>query len=68
MTKKKLTKQEARKLLQDAGVNLIWDYHQLSSRAVDKVLAVAKLYGYRKSPTASGSKARMFYQFLQRGK
>jgi hypothetical protein len=65
--KKKITKQEARQLLQRAGVNLSWDYHQLTSLAVDKVLAVAKLYGYKKSPSAPGSKARMFYQFLQRG-
>ena len=65
---KKMTKGDAQRLIQDAGVSLDWDYHQLSSHAVDKVLAVAKLYGYRKSPTASGSKGRMFFQFLQRGK
>lgn len=66
MARRKMTRAQARQLLSDSGVSLDWDYHHLSSRAVDKVLAVAKLYGYRKSPTASGSKARMFFQLLQR--
>jgi len=64
----KMTIGHARKLLSDAGVNVNWDFHQLSSGNVDKILAVAKLYGYRKSPSAPGSTARMFYQMLQRGR
>jgi len=63
---RKLSRGDARKLLKDSGVDLGKDYHQLRSSDVDKVLAVAKLYGYRKSPTAPGSKGRMFFQFLQR--
>ncbi len=64
----KMTRTQARKLLQDAGISLAQDYHQLRSSEVDKVEAVAKLYGYRKSPSAPGSKTRMFFQMLQRRK
>ena len=42
------------------------DYHTLRSSQVDMVVAAAKLYGYRKSPSASGSTARMFWEYLQR--
>jgi len=61
-----MTRGDARKLLADAGVDWREDYHTLRSSEVDKVLAVAKLYGYRRSRGASGSKARMFFQMLQR--
>ena len=70
MTKRKsMTPGDARKLLQDAGVWL-WgkDYHTLRSSEVDKVLGMAKLYGYRKAKNAPGSTARMFWEFLQREK
>lgn len=66
--RRKMTKDEARALLAKHGVDLKKDYHQLNSNDVGKVLAASVFYGYRKSPTASGSTGRMFFQFLQRGK
>lgn len=68
MVKKRgvLTRTQAVNALKKAGLDLRHDYHQLSSSDVDKVLFVASLYGYRKSPSASGSKGRMFWQFMQR--
>jgi hypothetical protein len=68
MARRKMTKQEAKQALQNAGVSFGKDYHQLNSTDVGKVLACAKLYGYRKSKNASGSTGRMFFQFLQRGR
>jgi len=61
-----LTKTEAVAALRKGRLNLSHDYHQLSSSDVDKVLFVASLYGYRKPKNASGSKGRMFWQFMQR--
>ena len=65
---RRITKQEVKAQLIKLGVDFSKDYHQLSSGDVGKVLAGAKFYGYRKSPTASGSTGRMFFQFLQRSK
>lgn len=53
-------------LLKARGVNLDADFHALRSSDVDIVLAVAKAAGYRKSKSAPGSRARMFFQYLSR--
>ena len=48
------------------GIDLSEDFHALDRSQVEKVSAAAKLYGYRKSKSAPGSKARMFFQLMQR--
>lgn len=57
---------EAKRLLQARGVDLKEDFHALRSSDVSIVLDVAKAAGYRKSKSAPGSKARMFFSYLQR--
>ena len=42
------------------------DFHALRSEQVDAILAKAKEVGYRKSRSAPGSTARMFFQSLSR--
>ena len=61
-----LTKAGAVAAIQKAGLSLSGDYHALSPTAVDKVLFIAKLYGYTKPKNASGSTGRMFWLFMQR--
>ncbi len=60
----KITRQEARRLAVKAGVDFSKDYHQLRSSQVDSLLALAKLVGYRKPASASGSKGRYFFYYL----
>ena len=50
------------------GLDFSRDFHSLSRSNVDDLLAYAKLYRYRKSKTAPGSTARVYYQYLQRAK
>jgi hypothetical protein len=57
---------EAKRLLQARGVDLSEDFHALRSSDVSIVLDVAKAAGYRKSKSAPGSKARMFFSYLQK--
>jgi hypothetical protein len=57
---------EARNIMAAIGCELNADYHTLNSNQVDRVLAEAKLYGYRKPKNANGSKARYFFAFVQR--
>jgi ribosomal protein S13 len=67
MTKRKtMTRNDAREVLTKLGITIDKDYHQLTNSQVDKVVALAVLYGYHKSKNAPGSKGRMFFQFLQR--
>jgi hypothetical protein len=70
MTKKvTMTRGDARVLLRKVGIDVNGrDYHQLRSSEVEQVLAVAKLYRYRKSKNAPGSTARMFYEYLRRAR
>lgn len=42
------------------------DFHTLRSEEVERVLAEADRVRYRKSKNAPGSRARMFWQYLQR--
>lgn len=58
----------ARRELEKDGFNFSKDFFDLSSSAVDDLLAYAKLYKYRKSKNAPGSTARMYYQYLKRAK
>jgi hypothetical protein len=64
--RKRIPACEAKKLLQARGVDMREDFHALRRSDVDVILDVAKAAGYRKSKGAPGSKARMFFSYLQR--
>lgn len=64
--KKRMPVCEAKHALRFLGVDLGADFHALRSRDVDVVLQIAKAAGYRKRKDAPGSKARMFFQHVQR--
>ena len=64
--KKKLTSQEAKAQLMADGMTFLEDFHVLGSSAVSALADAAKRAGYRKSKSAPGSTARMFYQYLTR--
>ena len=66
-SRKKIPACAAKTLLKARGVNVgARDFFTLSSSDVGIVLEVAKAAGYRKSKSAPGSTARMFYQYLDR--
>lgn len=64
--KKKIPVCAAKTMLRARGVDLNADFHALSRSDVDTVLDVAKAAGYRKSKSAPGSRARMFFQYVSR--
>jgi hypothetical protein len=64
--KKKITPQEARRLLENDGLDFSKDFHALDRYDVGRLTDVAKLAGYRKRKDAPGSTVRMFYQYLSR--
>ncbi|MDD4984320.1 MAG: hypothetical protein PHQ43_00825 [Dehalococcoidales bacterium] len=66
MARRKISINTAVELAGKAGLNLRNDYFVLSSSEVDKVLGIAKVYGYRKPKSANGSTARYFWAFMQR--
>ena len=66
MARRKISIWTAVELAGKAGLNLRKDYFVLSPSEVDKVLGIAKVYGYRKPKSASGSTARYFWAFMQR--
>ena len=57
---------EARNILAAVGCEIPADFHTLDSNQVHRVLMEAEQYGYRKPRNANGSKARCFFQFVQR--
>lgn len=66
-SRKKVPVCAAKALLKARGVDVsAHDFFELRSSDVGIVLEVAKAAGYRKSKTAPGSTARMFYQYLGR--
>ena len=66
-TRNKISISEAIDLAKKAGWNFSKDYFaQATSSKNSDLLAIAKLRKYRKSPSASGSTARMFFEYLQR--
>jgi len=64
----KITREAARRLAINAGIDFSLNYHQLGSGEVDKLLAIRRLQGYRKPRSASGSTGRYFFYYLQRGR
>lgn len=65
---KRMSKQEARRQAEKAGINFGKDYHQLRSSEVDYLVSLSKLVGYRKPASASGSTGRYFFSYLARVK
>lgn len=63
---KRLGQYEAQAILDACGVPIGEDYHALSSRQVDALLAEARKRNYRKPATASGSTGRYFHARLVR--
>jgi hypothetical protein len=64
--KKRIPACAAKQLLKARGIDFKKDYFALRGSEVEIVLDVAKAAGYRKSKSAPGSKARMFYEYLDR--
>lgn len=60
------TKADAREHCRQYHVPMGRDFHTLSSREVENVIAAADAHGYRKPPNAPGSRARMFYEYVNR--
>lgn len=48
------------------GIVLGRDFHALNSDQVERIIAAADSVKYRKPKSANGSRARYFYQALQR--
>lgn len=64
MKKKKISKSEAKKLAIKMGVDFSKDFHAQSKG--EELAAIAKLAGYRKPKTASGSIGRYFFSYLEK--
>lgn len=56
----------SREILKGINAHVGQDFHTLSSSQVDKLLEVANRERYRKPPQANGSRARYFYELVQR--
>lgn len=65
---KRIDRYEAANLAQRFGFPLGADFHSLGSATVEKILAAADFRGYRKPRNAPGSRARSFYEYLNRAK
>lgn len=64
----KISRHEAKKLAQQAGIDFSKSSDQLSMSEMDTLLTIRKLTGYRKPASASGSTGRYFFYYLQRSK
>jgi hypothetical protein len=64
--RKRIPACEAKRLLVARGITFKKDFFALHLSEVEIVLDVAKAAGYRKRKDAPGSKARMFYYYLDR--
>ena len=64
MATKKISKAEAVRLAEKIGVDFKKDYHAQSYG--NELAALAKLAGYKKPKTASGSTGRYFFYHLQK--
>lgn len=56
----------ARAILTVAGCNLEDDFHALHSWKVEALEIQANAYGYRKPPSANGSRLRYWHAYLVR--
>ncbi|GAC1371027.1 MAG: hypothetical protein NVS3B25_19000 [Hymenobacter sp.] len=68
MNTPKATKEQAIKALSQSGIYMNTDYHELHRSDVDTVLRWAAKCRYYKPKNANGSRARYFFESLQRVK
>lgn len=61
-----ISKFDAYKLAKKAGAKFNKSADEQSSSTMDEIAALAKLAGYRKPKTASGSTGRYFFQHLNK--
>jgi len=61
-----ISKPEAYRLAKKAGAIFSKDYLQQTSGVQNEMAAIAKLAGYRKPKTASGSTGSYFFAYLNR--
>ncbi len=66
MAKKTISKFEALKMAEKIGVNFSKDFHSQSFGA--ELSAIAKLVGYKKPSSASGSTGSYFFEYLKKYK
>lgn len=65
----KITRCEAKKMAEKSGWDFKKDFHeQNSSGKYTELLSIAKLKGYRKPKSSSGSTARAFFYYLEKTK
>ena len=62
----RITKTEAKRLAKKAGINFNKDFFITSNSQKQDILSIAKLKGYRKPKTASGSTSRYFFEYLKK--
>ena len=65
---KKLTRQEAKRVAEQLGIDFHRDFYTLTPAQVDALLVVRKRQGYRKPVSASGSTGRYFFYYLKNAK
>jgi hypothetical protein len=69
MAKKKITIGDAKDLAKKYGWDFSKDFYEQSTISKSEELnAIAKLLGYKKPSTASGSTARYFFEYLKKKK
>jgi len=66
MKKKKLSHEDARRMLEAAGIDFRKDVFTIPISSLEMVAETAKLSGYRKSRTAPGATGRMYFEYLSR--
>ena len=67
MAKKKMSAAEAKEYAKGYGWNFSKDFYEQSTTSMSAELAaLAKLVGYKKPSTASGSTARYFFEYLKK--
>lgn len=62
----RMTREEAEELARLHRIVLFADFHSLDSSMVDRIIAAADEWGYRKPKNANGSRARYFYAYMER--
>jgi len=67
MAKKKMSAEEAKEYAKKYGWNFNKDFHEQSTISKSEELAaLAKLVGYKKPSSSSGSTARYFFEYLKK--
>ena len=64
--RRKIDRFDAREIFDRTGIKPGTDFHSLRSEKVSALLEQAKRHGYKTPRNASGSRARMFFQMLER--